>query len=194
MKVIFLDIDGVLDTLDSGWKLDSVLIQRLKDVVEETDAKIVLSSSWKIGCKDAEDFRKKMNHPPYLIDYRNELVMWLIDNVDDVTDNRGPARGNEIQRWIYNHKADIESYVILDDDSDMLDHQLFNFVQTDTYEGLTEREKKLAVCVLENKKIHNPIRLNLELITRWRNKNKRLTEDNITKLLEDYYKRFDDDQ
>ena len=65
MKVIFLDIDGVLNTeqtfidIHNEWKvtgnrrieIDEFRVQFLKRIVEETNAKIVLSSSWKIFYK-----------------------------------------------------------------------------------------------------------------------------------------------
>lgn len=46
MKVIFLDIDGVLNSKGTS-TLDDTYISRLKEIVKATDAKIVLSSSWK---------------------------------------------------------------------------------------------------------------------------------------------------
>lgn len=56
MKVIFLDVDGVLnsekDLLEAKGK--SELFDRplalLKELVESTKAKIVVSSTWRIGC------------------------------------------------------------------------------------------------------------------------------------------------
>lgn len=56
MKVIFLDVDGVLnsekDLLEAKGKselFDRPLIL-LKELVESTKAKIVVSSTWRIGC------------------------------------------------------------------------------------------------------------------------------------------------
>ena len=56
----------------------------------------------------------------------------------DVTDDDGRLRGEEIQRWLDAHPG-IEQYVIVDDDSDMLDSQKEHFVNTDPEHGLTER-------------------------------------------------------
>ena len=51
MKVIFLDVDGVLTSEDylNGVEFDlsEEKIKLLKKIVEQTNAKIVLSSSWK---------------------------------------------------------------------------------------------------------------------------------------------------
>ena len=59
MKVIFLDVDGVLNsnyshsisTNEKGWMWDEISdfhLEKLKRIVDETDAKIVLSSSWRV--------------------------------------------------------------------------------------------------------------------------------------------------
>ena len=54
IKVIFLDIDGVLNSLayDRGRKendgnIDETRLPLIKQIVDETQAKIVLSSSWR---------------------------------------------------------------------------------------------------------------------------------------------------
>ena len=54
MKVIFLDIDGVLNSDASLMVDDRVegdLILNLKYIVDKTDAKIILSSSWRLYFK-----------------------------------------------------------------------------------------------------------------------------------------------
>lgn len=52
MKIIFLDVDGVLNSVQDGYSIrlrtDSHL-KLLQHIVKETGAKIVLSSSWRIG-------------------------------------------------------------------------------------------------------------------------------------------------
>ena len=46
-------------------------------------------------------------------------------------------RGIEIDIWINNFSGEIDSYAIIDDDSDMLDTQINNFVQTSWDYGIT---------------------------------------------------------
>lgn len=111
---------------------------------------------------------------------------WFANSIYDITGHNSSWRGDGIQRWIDKHNEEIESYVILDDDSDFRDNQLFNFVQTDTYEGITSREVKLCIKILNGEQIPNILRLNLELITRWRNKCKGLDDENIETLLKKY--------
>lgn len=70
---------------------------------------------------------------------KNEYMRFFVDNIIDQTPRIAHAiRGTEIQSYIDNHKDIIKNYVIIDDDSDMLDSQLDNFVQTDYKYGLTD--------------------------------------------------------
>ena len=62
MRVIFLDIDGVLNhdtsmelTKDYWTKPETYLIERLKKIIDATDAKIVLSSDWRLDRDDEEE-------------------------------------------------------------------------------------------------------------------------------------------
>ena len=57
MKIIFLDIDGVLNSEMYEWsrgedradnRIDLSRVRLLKDIVSATDAKIVLSSTWRL--------------------------------------------------------------------------------------------------------------------------------------------------
>ena len=62
MKLIFLDIDGVLNyegygrLTRSGTRfVDPVLIKRLKKIIDCTGAKVVLSSTWRRGIYDMRE-------------------------------------------------------------------------------------------------------------------------------------------
>ena len=190
MKVIFLDFDGVVSTFEKGWRLDEEKLSLLKEIIDKTNAKIVVSSSWKVGYDDVDKFIKTLGgrRKSETIENNGNMFQWFCNNIYDITDSNGFLRGDEIQRWIDAHKEEIESYVILDDDSDVRENQLFNFVQTDGYEGITSREVKLCTKILNNEIIHNPIRLNLELITKWRNNCNGLDKNNISTLLDKYHK------
>lgn len=182
MKILFLDFDGVITTYESRWKIDESKVKLVNKIVLETDAKIVVTSSWKIGYRIVDEFKKEIINK-----YNNqEWIKPFVDNIYDLTDSKGEWRGDEIHRWL--EDKEVESYVIIDDDSDFREDQLFNFVQTDSYEGITEREVKLCINILNGKKIINPIRLNLELITMWRNKCCGIVSDmEIDRLLQEYY-------
>jgi len=158
MKVIFLDFDGVI-TIPPKWYLNAGKIKWIKKIVDETDAKIVVSSSWRMD--SVEDTIDKMIGRPKRCP-RNKMLYWLIDNLYDVTHTYKGLRGQEIKDWL-NERNDIENYVIIDDDGDFLDEQLYHFVQTNYEDGITEVETIRAIKVLNKQYFQNSIALNFEL-------------------------------
>lgn len=141
MKVIFLDIDGVLNSIDSAIaffakkknksmmynedRLDPVSIGLIQRVCEETGAKIVVSSTWRMG-RTQKDFIE------LFAAYGWEDFPYL-----DKTDTAGPVRGSEIQRWLVNNGS--PEYIILDDDSDMLQEQHDRFIHVSNVNGFRSK-------------------------------------------------------
>jgi len=158
MKVIFLDFDGVI-TIPPKWHLEANKIKWIKKIVDETDAKIVVSSSWRM--ESVEETIDKMIGRPKRCP-RNRMLYWLIDNLYDVTHTYKGLRGQEIKDWL-NEQNDIENYVIIDDDGDFLDEQLYHFVQTNYEDGITETEAIRAIKVLNRQFFQNSMALNFEL-------------------------------
>lgn len=56
-------------------------------------------------------------------------------------------RGTEIQMWLDAH-PEVDNYVILDDDTDMLDSQYEHFVHINYEEGLNEETANQAINIL----------------------------------------------
>ena len=143
MKVIFLDVDGVLNNKKTksrspdGWVGVSIsLINRLKRIISETGAVTVLSSTWKHSSK--EDLS-------YL--YSKLGSAKPIDRTYDPED-RDSRRGAGINDYLANH--DVQQFVILDDYSFDFRQQnlLQHFVLTDEKYGLQDKEVDLAIQVL----------------------------------------------
>ena len=156
IKVIFLDIDGVLNSeklvdklYNSGIKewseddvynfIDEEIINKLVDFCNEYKVKIVITSSWRHfyfddTIKYFQEKRNKKLHPliPYIIGQTPRLYKEKENGGSEQL-----CRGDEIQYYIETYH--IENYVILDDDSDMLDSQLEHFVQTDYKYGLLDK-------------------------------------------------------
>ena len=185
-RIIFLDFDGVIDGMWSKYNLDPKKIALVEEIIKATDAKIVVSSSWSVGCRNAEEFIER-DFSGYFKSKTTEISResLFIESIIDVTDHMGSSRGDEIQRWLDAHEDEVESYVILDDDSDMNEDQFFNFISVDGWYGISDRIVSLAIQILKNEKVINPIRLNTELMFKWRLKCKGLTS-NIESLLMDY--------
>lgn len=194
MKVIFLDFDGVITTYNSKWKIDMNNIKIINDICDKTNAKIVVTSSWRIGHRgDVLAFNGYLTQ--YIIKHNyldnvQDTFDKFIGNIVGMTESIGGWRGDEIKLYMNEH-PEVENYVILDDDSDMCDYQLFNFVQTDTYEGITERDAKLCVDILNGTEVINPIRMNDELKFRWRLRCRYPEiENNIEEMLKNYRGKF----
>lgn len=152
-KILFLDFDGVITTEKSRYHLDKQCCDRIQKIVDATGCKIVVTSSWRCGSLEQtmKYFESEFKLKDGLIPF---WPKWF-DDIVDVTKriytreekSHHVVRGYEIYRWI--HEQDTEFiYCILDDDSDMLLWQKDNFVQTDSYIGLTDKEMSLAIEIL----------------------------------------------
>lgn len=156
MKVIFLDFDGVITTHKSQYRLDKDKMELVKRICDETDAYIVISSSWRRftledTIKDITDTSKWGVTIPFFPIERVVGVtsrMFSFKGGDNKYYYRVP-RGVEIKRYLDEHE-DIDKYVIFDDDSDMLIPQAPYFIQTDAIEGLSELDAEKAITILNS--------------------------------------------
>ena len=126
MKIVFLDLDGVLNLIPQGHDEFGAIfhqhfVDNLKRLIDETDAKIVITSTWRFAGLD------EMQR---MWEFRN-LPGEVIDITPDFMCETGSIlqRGKEIDQWLSEHK-EVTNYVILDDDTDMEPHQMNNFVLT----------------------------------------------------------------
>ena len=126
IKVIFLDIDGVLNVIPQGNDRFGAIfhehfVDNLKRIIDETGAKIVISSTWRMsGLPGMIEMWEERNLPGEVIGITPNF-MWRTGST--------LQRGKEIDAYLDEH-PEIEKYVIIDDDSDMEPHQLENFVMT----------------------------------------------------------------
>lgn len=141
MKVIFLDVDGVLNSARDGYSLqleNDYHFEMLKKIVDATDAKIVLSSSWRIG------FHAPSLPEKNLIERLEKYGMEIMDFTPCMTG----TRGDEIREWLSNN-GPVESFVILDDGCDMAEFKETNLVRTNTSVGLQEKDVDKAIKILK---------------------------------------------
>jgi histidinol phosphatase-like enzyme len=148
MKIIFLDIDGVLNS-DTWYKkrktdfciheeFDPFLVQQLNQLIKDTKAKIVISSSWRKS-HTLEEMQKLFKQ----VGIRAEII-GMTPVLKYANHTMSVPRGCEILKWLQDNEGllgtqvhNFKNYVILDDDSDMLYWQRNNFFLVDRYVGLT---------------------------------------------------------
>lgn len=141
MKIIFLDIDGVLISRKSKRILGDLRtflpesVGVLKYILEATDARIVISSSWRI--------LKELNQ------LQEMFTEAGIDGsvVIDITPNVGGTRGGQIDEWLKNTDLSIESFVIIDDDLD-IEPYMSQLIKTSFEFGLEMHHAQQAIQML----------------------------------------------
>ena len=117
MKVIFVDVDGLLnsddfiDSVKGSQDIDIKTIRLLKNAVNETGAKIVMDTSFRY----TKSFLKVQE-----MLLQNGILFDKTPFIDN-------ERGKEIKQYLAEHK-DIEDYILLDDvifpdfDDELLEH------------------------------------------------------------------------
>ncbi len=146
MKILFLDIDGVLNS-KAGWERDNpdtikymqkecvTLLNKI--VAEIPDLKIVISSSWRHA-------------------FPMEDIITMLGDAGKVVIGKTPQvhlsggqRGDEIQSWL-DFNPGVENFVILDDDSDMK-HLGWRLRKTSSDVGLTEEIANQVIADFKDK-------------------------------------------
>lgn len=139
MKVIFLDVDGVLNHGNSKIKVEDDKIQFLKQIIDETGAKIVLSSDWRfwLGTDDRD-----------VALLQEKLKGIGAEIVSSTPNSKHGYRGAEIYQWINEWQGEtIDKFVILDDRDDIKPY-MNKFVQTSFNLGLQEKHVRKAIQLL----------------------------------------------
>ena len=156
-KIIFLDVDGVLNHSGSKSRvggtmilgIDKELVRRLKRIVDATGAEIVLTSTWK---DDWEPNRRSTQQPTKYGRYlANKLFDFKLKPIDKTTDNI-IDRGTGIKTWLSRHPW-VKNYVVIDDDVFRdYDEEIFrHFVHTHFIHGLTDGHVENAISILNMK-------------------------------------------
>lgn len=164
-RVVFLDIDGVVNTfqiykeppshipesqlrLHDGYYVDmcntsSLRVSNIQAVTyldkmcHEFNLKIVISSTWRCN------FEK----------VKQSLYNSGLSKDIEIIGKTGPheeTRGLEICRWLDEHGKEIDDFIILDDDSDMFPlHK--HLIKTNTYAGITIETYQSVISYFNNK-------------------------------------------
>jgi hypothetical protein len=132
MKVLFLDIDGVVNCASTAQRhrgyigIDPYMALLIDRIIQATGCKVVLSSSWRILPDGREEVRKQ--------------VCEFIDVTPSMPIIGGAEmgeRGKEVKAWLEKH-PEVTQYAILDDSTDFLPEQFHHFFRTYWEKGITE--------------------------------------------------------
>ena len=152
MNIIFLDVDGVLNSMDYAKKLyakdkvarscydfpfDPRCLNNLKHLVNITNSYLVITSSWRmheIGREILLSELKKYDLDTRVIGYTNILHK---------------ERGEEVKDYL-NKLCKEVNYIILDDDSDFSGLEEY-LIKTNFEYGLTKKELDMGIKKLLKK-------------------------------------------
>ena len=170
MKIIFLDIDGVLNTSKTFEEIyneskltgvrripiDESKVKLLSYVISKTNAKIVLTSIWKL------DYKKENNilipTSDYTITLDKILNKYGIKIYDITPIDKNRIRQNEINMWLEGHH-DIDDFVIIDDEISNLnnieENKLIktNFFEVNNCSGFCQCHASEIINLFNNKKL-----------------------------------------
>ena len=155
LKIIFLDFDGVLNSAKYraghpayGVIIDPIRMALLKQIVDATHAKIVLSTSWREHwsntSSECDDTGGQINH----------LFKTYGLQIFDKTPKLHEKRETEIKTWLDEH-PEVDNFVVLDDMFLSADYLKGHFVKTSNYfDGLVETDTQQAISILNCKGLH----------------------------------------
>lgn len=159
MKIVFLDIDGVVNCSDTKERIHGLIgveqekIALVKQIVEATGAKLVLSSTWRMDWfyENQPGHETGTEEWHYL---RDEFAKQGLYFLDHTPLDKSRHRGTEIQKWLDDVEWDVETYCVIDDNMyDIRDMHKGHLVQTSYGYGLQPGGVKIAIDILnkENK-------------------------------------------
>lgn len=150
MKIIFLDIDGVLnsnkffeDRYNKGYRnyvaVDEETCKDFVKFISDNNIKLVISSTWRLD--NIEHTQECFNEYPGL----NLLNPYIVGVTPK---SYSGIRGKEIKYFLEHTDLNINSYVIIDDDTDMLEEQQPYFIQINNLIGLQKTDYKNILNIL----------------------------------------------
>lgn len=144
MKVLFLDIDGVLNSshfledLKSGQ--DAIcpdMVAQINKVTDATSCKIVISSTWRLYW-DLEDLIQILR--------KHGLTGDVIDKTPDLRLGR---RDDEILAWLAN-RSNLMAFAVVDDHAKDLVKVKDNFVHTSFVHGIQSHHADALIALLNH--------------------------------------------
>ena len=163
-KIVFLDIDGVLNSnfwnenhqreISDGTLIDESKVKLLCKLVKDTDAQIILHSGWKYWFdSDLKPLCKEADKLSDLLEKEGLTIAGVTPDhaTDEIRTSKrfSLVKAGEILAWLEQHN-DVDEWVVLDDldlhNAVIEMHQ----VRTDQRIGLTDEDVERAKRVLQN--------------------------------------------
>ena len=159
MKILFLDIDGVLNIMSNSYRtfmkpygqhIEPHLVQRLNYIIDKTDVHIVVSSSWR---HDMDDLKKQLQEQGF--NYLGHILdRTPFSGEMDMNGEESGLRGNQIQQWLKDAEFVIDAYCVLEDEvSDICGSKCRAIgaryvVEIDMAEGLSQNDVDRTLYIL----------------------------------------------
>lgn len=152
MKIIFLDIDGVLNNekhleLVANYRtFDPYSVHALNRALKETGAYIVVSSTWRY-MNDVDDFNERFKNAGIIPDRVIGLTptTTLDEKLASLAGER--TRGREISLWLQDH-PEITEWIAIDDDTDMDPLPISRVIPTSWSVGMNETHADAIISIL----------------------------------------------
>lgn len=157
MKVIFLDIDGVLNSEEflnnnPGKAIDKNGVGILKHIIDKTGALIVMSSGWRLWFDD--NLMPKDGYSQCLYDILEEFNIKLFGKTPDFSTEEirtrktfSHVKAKEIIAWLDENNT-VDKYVVIDDLDLRNDKINANLVRTNPKIGINEDDAKHVIAML----------------------------------------------
>ena len=164
-RVVFLDIDGVLNSnfwnenhqreISDGTFIDESKVKLLCKLIKDTDAQIILHSGWKYWFdSDLKPLRREAQNLRGLLEKEGLTIADVTPDhaADEVKKSKkfSLVKAGEILAWLGQHK-DVDSWVVLDDlDLHSVEIEMHQ-VKTDRRIGLTIEDVEKAKRMLQDR-------------------------------------------
>ncbi|MDD3220066.1 MAG: response regulator [Lachnospiraceae bacterium] len=161
MKVVFLDVDGVLNYVGAKTLLpqgtyfvEDEKVELLKEIVDKSNASLVLSSSWRRGWTNSiereTDARCTIEQSQEYFMLCAKLHDYDLSFLSELPRIPGMGREGAIEHWLAKWPGEkIEEYVILDDNSHLFSARNEHLVLTSNRQGLSPENVKEALQILK---------------------------------------------
>ena len=145
--LVFIDIDGMLNSDDSSGEIDPEMVQHLEHILNATNAGIVLSTGWRQYEAKKQELAEAIpgfnqRYVGDIPDLGAERSFWNEDGLVN--------RWDEIEAWLGENNYQ-GPYAVLDDRTDMIrEHPSFFHTVTKGRKGLTPEIAKRVVNHLQS--------------------------------------------